>query len=104
MILDISIILGYFTVIMGIGVRARVRKDVPAEEYFLSSRKTGSQLNELWILCTTFTGHTILKCGYASHRNRKTTYRVAQRSAETLCLCGSASDCGAGYRPGRHDH
>ena len=38
MILDISIILGYFTVIMGIGIRARVRKDVTAEEYFLSAR------------------------------------------------------------------
>ena len=35
MILDISIILGYFTVIMGIGIRARVRKDVTAEGVLL---------------------------------------------------------------------
>lgn len=38
MALDISIILAYFAVIMAIGVRARVKKDVGAEEYFLSSR------------------------------------------------------------------
>ncbi|MDA2934571.1 sodium/solute symporter [Acidobacteria bacterium AH-259-D05] len=38
MILDVSIILAYFTAIMAIGVRARVRKDVGAEEYFLSAR------------------------------------------------------------------
>ncbi len=38
MILDVSILLAYFTVIMAIGVRARVRGDVQAEEYFLSSR------------------------------------------------------------------
>ncbi len=38
MILDISIILAYFAVIMAIGVRSRVRKDVQAEEYFLCAR------------------------------------------------------------------
>ena len=38
MILDVSIILAYFVVIMAIGIRARVRKDVPVEEYFLSGR------------------------------------------------------------------
>ena len=38
MILDVSIILAYFTAIMAIGVRARVRKDVRTEEYFLSAR------------------------------------------------------------------
>ena len=38
MILDVSIILAYFTVIMAIGVRARVGRDVQAEEYFLSAR------------------------------------------------------------------
>ncbi len=38
MILDLSILIAYFTVIMGIGVRARVRKDVGTEEYFLSGR------------------------------------------------------------------
>ncbi len=38
MILDLSILVAYFTVIMGIGVRARVRKDVGIEEYFLSGR------------------------------------------------------------------
>jgi len=37
-ILDVSIILAYFTAIMAIGVRARVRKDVRTEEYFLSAR------------------------------------------------------------------
>jgi len=37
-ILDVSIILAYFTVIMAIGVRARVRRDVGTEEYFLSAR------------------------------------------------------------------
>ncbi len=38
MILDLSILVAYFTVIMGIGVRARVRKDVGIDEYFLSGR------------------------------------------------------------------
>ena len=38
MILDISIVLAYFVVIMTIGVRARVRKEVQPEEYFLSAR------------------------------------------------------------------
>ncbi len=38
MILDLSILVAYFTVIMAIGVRARVRKDVGTEEYFLSGR------------------------------------------------------------------
>ena len=38
MILDASIILAYFAVIMTIGVRARVRKDVGVEDYFLSGR------------------------------------------------------------------
>jgi SSS family solute:Na+ symporter len=38
MLLDLSIILLYFVVIMVIGVRGRLKKDVGAEEYFLSSR------------------------------------------------------------------
>ena len=36
--LDLPIILLYFVVIMVIGVRGRLKKDVGAEEYFLSSR------------------------------------------------------------------
>ena len=38
MFLDLGIILAYFAVVMAIGVRARVRGAVTAEEYFLSSR------------------------------------------------------------------
>jgi SSS family solute:Na+ symporter len=38
MLLGLSIILLYFVVIMVIGVRGRLKKDVGAEEYFLSSR------------------------------------------------------------------
>ena len=38
MIIDLSIILAYFAVIMAIGVHARVRTDVGVEEYFLSGR------------------------------------------------------------------
>ena len=38
MVLDLGIIFAYFAIIMAIGVRARVRKDVGIEEYFLSSR------------------------------------------------------------------
>ncbi len=38
MLLDLSIILLYFVVIMMIGIRGRLKKDVSAEEYFLSSR------------------------------------------------------------------
>jgi SSS family solute:Na+ symporter len=38
MLLDLSIILLYFVVIMVIGVRGRLKKDVSVEEYFLSSR------------------------------------------------------------------
>ncbi|MGB7291322.1 MAG: hypothetical protein WBD99_04035 [Thermodesulfobacteriota bacterium] len=38
MLLDLSIIVPYFAVIMVIGVRGRLKKDVSVEEYFLSSR------------------------------------------------------------------
>ena len=38
MILDASILVAYFAVIMAIGVRARTRAGVGTEEYFLSGR------------------------------------------------------------------
>ncbi len=83
MILDVSILLAYFTVIMAIGVRARVRGDVQAEEYFLSSRSLKWPSIAMSTIATNIqAGHFIGMAGSAY------LYGLAQANLEINAIFG----------------
>ena len=83
MILDVSIILAYFTTIMVIGVRARVCKDVRAEEYFLSARSLKWPSIAMSTIATNIqAGHFIGMAGSAY------LYGLAQANLEINAIFG----------------
>ena len=83
MILDVSILLAYFTVIMAIGVRARVRGDVQAEEYFLNSRSLKWPSIAMSTIATNIqAGHFIGMAGSAY------LYGLAQANLEINAIFG----------------
>lgn len=83
MILDVTIILAYFTAIMVIGVRARVRKDVRAEEYFLSARSLKWPSIAISTIATNIqAGHFIGMAGSAY------LYGLAQANLEINAIVG----------------
>ena len=83
MILDVSILLAYFTVIMAIGVRARVRGDVKAEEYFLNSRSLKWPSIAMSTIATNIqAGHFIGMAGSAY------LYGLAQANLEINAIFG----------------
>ena len=83
MALDAGIILAYFVLIMVIGVRARVRKDVGTEEYFLSSRSlTWPSIAMSTIATNIHANHFIAMAGSAY------VYGLAQANLEINAIFG----------------
>ncbi len=66
MFLDLAIIATYFAIILAIGIRARARPDVSAEEYFLSSRSLKWPVIAMSTIATNIqAGHFVSMAGSA---------------------------------------